>query len=306
MPKVSVIIPTYNRPHYIWRAIQSVLNQTLQDFEIIVVDDGTKKRADKVVAKFADDRIIYIQNQQSLGGGASRNVGIKKARGKYIAFLDDDDEWNKEKLQKQVEAFERCGPEVSVVFCGVEAYDTQGKKIYTTLPNEQGMVQPLEKLLHKCYIWTSALMLRQSYIDKGGLFDESFKKNQEWDLLVRLAKISKFFAINEPLTHLHILDEDEYQMGGKSNMNNIIDGHKRFIEAHLADYQKLPKSLALRYFVLGVLYRDNGQFSEARRVWKKSWKTIPTNFVYMRHYLLSLFGKNIYNMSVRMLGGVEK
>ena len=91
MIKVSVIIPTHNRPEYVGRAIKSVLNQTYQDFEIIVVDDGLEKRAEPVINKITDSRIKYIKHEQEKGGSAARNTGIRAAQGEYIAFLDNDD-----------------------------------------------------------------------------------------------------------------------------------------------------------------------------------------------------------------------
>src|SRR3989344_3433481 len=81
MPKVSVVIPTYNRPQLVMRAIRSVLNQSLQDFEILVVDDGLKERAEQAVNSFHDKRIIYFKNKENLGAPASRNIGITNARG---------------------------------------------------------------------------------------------------------------------------------------------------------------------------------------------------------------------------------
>ena len=92
MPNVSVIIPTHNRPELFSRAIRSVLAQMYQDFEIIVVDDGMKERAESVVSALGDSRIRYIKNETSLGGGGARNRGIKEAHAEFIAFLDDDDE----------------------------------------------------------------------------------------------------------------------------------------------------------------------------------------------------------------------
>lgn len=101
IPTVSVVIPTYNRAHLVGRAIQSVLNQTYQDFEIIVVDDGSTDNTEEVVKSFNDPRIRYIRHDQNRGGSAARNTGIKMARGEYIAFQDSDDEWLPEKLESR-------------------------------------------------------------------------------------------------------------------------------------------------------------------------------------------------------------
>ena len=96
-PTLTTIIPTYNRAALVKRAIQSVLNQTFQDFEIIVVDDSSVDNTEEVVKGFRDDRIRYIRHPNNKGLPAGRNTGIKVASGEYIAFLDDDDEWKKRK-----------------------------------------------------------------------------------------------------------------------------------------------------------------------------------------------------------------
>ena len=107
-PKVSVIIPTYNRANLLARAIKSVLNQTFQDFELIVVDDGSTDNTRKVVEEFQkkDSRIKYIFQENSGGPAKPINTGIKNSKGEYITILEDDDEFLPQKLQKQVELFE--------------------------------------------------------------------------------------------------------------------------------------------------------------------------------------------------------
>jgi glycosyltransferase involved in cell wall biosynthesis len=92
-PKVSVIIPTYNRAEYLGRSIQSVLNQTYQDFELIIVDDGSTDNTRDIVAQFHDKRLNYIRHETNLGVAAARNSGVRAARGIYLAFQDSDDEW---------------------------------------------------------------------------------------------------------------------------------------------------------------------------------------------------------------------
>ena len=109
MPKVSVIILTYNRATLLRRALQSVLNQSFGDFEIIVVDDASVDGTKDVMRDMSDNRIQYVQHKQNMGEGRSRNTGLAKAQGQYIAFLDDDDEWLPEKLELQVSLMEKSG-----------------------------------------------------------------------------------------------------------------------------------------------------------------------------------------------------
>src|SRR5258705_13939604 len=103
MSQVSVVIPTHNRSEFLRSAIASVLGQTYQDFELIVVDDASTDSTAEVVVSFNDSRIKFIRHQTNQGGSAARNTGIRASKCDYIAFLDDDDEWSPRKLSKQVE-----------------------------------------------------------------------------------------------------------------------------------------------------------------------------------------------------------
>lgn len=293
MPKVSVIIPTYNRPHLISRAIQSVLNQTFQDFEIIVVDDGVIKRSESVIKNFDDKRIIYLQHDKTKGAGAARNTGIKQSKGEFLAFLDDDDEWLPEKISKQVRALESCDESVVLAFCGISEYDKTGKLLQVRLPHENGIVWPLKRVLHRPYFGTPTMMIRKKVTDEGFVFDENLKKNQEWDLQIRLLKIGKFYAINEALTRVNILGENEH-MGGNANAKNMIDGFEMFIRKHYGDYKKNKKSLALRYFRLAELYFYDARFKQARKMFLLSWLNNPKYLVYLKHFLVSLLGYKVY------------
>ncbi|MFC7193467.1 glycosyltransferase family 2 protein [Halosimplex aquaticum] len=117
-PQVSVIIPTYNRATLVKRAIQSVLNQTFKDFELIIVDDASDDETPEVIDSINDARLEYIRHDLNRHGGAARNTGIKYASGKYIAFLDDDDEWYPTKLERQVERFETVSNEIGSFIAG--------------------------------------------------------------------------------------------------------------------------------------------------------------------------------------------
>ena len=115
MSEVSVIIPTHNRPEFLKRSIKSVLDQSYQDLELIIVDDGSKPTAQNIVDSFQDSRIRFIRQEVSRGGGTTRNIGIRAATGNFIAFLDDDDEWVPNKLAIQMEYFEGTPDDVGII-----------------------------------------------------------------------------------------------------------------------------------------------------------------------------------------------
>jgi len=131
MMKVSVIIPTYNREQLLKRAIQSVLNQTFRDFEIIVVDDGSTDNTKEIIDSFTSDKIKYIYESNSGGAARPKNTGIKNAQGKYIAVLDSDDEWLPQKLEKQIELLEIFqDPKLGAVGCDVFVFENGYKTEY--------------------------------------------------------------------------------------------------------------------------------------------------------------------------------
>ncbi len=255
MPKVSVVIPTHNRPVMLKRAIDSVLAQTYRDFEITVVDDGVQERAREVVGSFSDDRIRYIQHEKERGAPAARNTGIKNSTGELIAFLDDDDEWLPEKIELQVNALEKHS-EAVLAFCGLTAVNDAGKTLYTRMRGLEGLISPFSEILDKSFVWTSAIMARKSVLMNGFLFDENLTKNQEWDLTLRLSRTMPFYSINKLLVILHIHGN---QMGGRQNLMGRINGYHTFLRKHMADYKKQPSSLSLRYAEMAQLYKDNDQ-----------------------------------------------
>src|SRR5436190_11436655 len=119
-PTVSVVIPVFNRAVAVRRAIDSVLAQTFQDFEIIVVDDGSTDDTAESVSSFQDPRITLIRHDRKRGGSAARNTGIRSSSGAYVAFLDSDDEWLPAKLERQLEVFGRSDDELALVYAGTE------------------------------------------------------------------------------------------------------------------------------------------------------------------------------------------
>ncbi|MEO8325327.1 MAG: glycosyltransferase family 2 protein, partial [Nitrospirota bacterium] len=171
MPRVSVIIPTYRRPDFLRRAIGSVLTQTFEDFELLIVDDASPDNTGQVVKGIADERIRYCRNEINKGGAASRNRGIKEAQSPYIAFLDDDDEWLPQKLALQVELLDQSPPKVGGIYTGYERIlRNTGESLGITLPTKRGDLS-YELLLSNPLAGTSGLLLRKECFEKAGLFD---------------------------------------------------------------------------------------------------------------------------------------
>jgi glycosyltransferase involved in cell wall biosynthesis len=281
MPKVSVIIPTHNRPELLPRAIRSILTQTYQDFDIIVVDDGLKERAENIVATFGDPRIFYLKNDVSLGGSGARNRGIREARGTYIAFLDDDDEWLPEKLALQMSEFSNTSPDVG--FCFTAAYmETDHSKEVTTA---KGGVNDLSMIALRRFkgFLTTTLIVKRAVFDDVGFFDEALPSHQEAELIVRITRKYKGLGINRPLVVMNIHTHEH--IGG--DLSRRIRGKELVLEKHAALYAKHPRALASQYFWLALWCRDLGQFAKAKTYFLKAF-FLSMNPRYFLHWWLML------------------
>ncbi|MFW6015696.1 MAG: glycosyltransferase family 2 protein [bacterium] len=234
MCKVSVIIPTHNRVNLLKNAVNSVLNQTYKKFELLIVDDASTDDTINYIKNIKDNRINFIRNEISKGGSGARNVGIKKAKGEYIAFLDDDDEWKKDKLQKQINLFKQ-DEEVGLVYTGAEIIYTNYKLKYKNLPSIKGNIS--EKILIKNYIGTtSSVIVKREILDETGYFDEELPALQDYDLWVRICQLTKIDCIEEPLINYY----------NRDNMTQISDDTNKYkiaIRKMEAKYNNLIKKL---------------------------------------------------------------
>ena len=192
---ISVVIPTYNRKHTLPRAIASVLNQTLQPTEIIMVDDGsTDGTADWIQETYP--RINPI-SQSNKGVSAARNIGIKSAKCDWIALLDSDDEWLPEKLEKQVEALNQ---NPGIKLCHTEEiWIRNGVRVNQKKKHQKYGGHIFEKCLDMCRISPSSAILHQSVLDDVGYFDEAFSVCEDYDLWLRITAEYPVLFLDEPL-----------------------------------------------------------------------------------------------------------
>lgn len=206
MPKVSVNIPVYNGEKYIEETLQSVLDQTFQDFEIILVDDGSTDRSAEIVKGSNDKRIKYVF-QQNQGIGGARNTALKNSRGKYIAFLDQDDLWLPAKLQKQIELFERR-PELGLVFCNTTFFNNLGRlhEMYEKPFDESSYLFP--RLLKKYFLSLETVMIDRDVLEKVGTFPEKMMMAEEYNLFLKVAYFYDLGYVNGPLAMYRIHDKN--------------------------------------------------------------------------------------------------
>ena len=210
MVHVTVITPTYNREETLPRTIESVLNQTYEDFEYIIVDDASTDNTESLVSKYDDKRIKYIKHETNRRQAAARNTGIKHAKGDYVAFIDSDDEWMAEKLKRQVSYLEGQGSEWVGAYCdSTTNRDLEIKNIITDLFPYEIRKEGREELIGDILAMQgnisagSTLIARTVVTREIGGFDEDLPRHQDVDFVLRLLKRGEFAYIDEELVIVH-------------------------------------------------------------------------------------------------------
>jgi len=202
-PLVSVVLPTYDRPMFLERAVESVLEQTYRNAELIVVDDCSPTPAREILSEFSSDdvRTTQIRHDENRGANAARNSGIEAASGEFIAFLDDDDRWDPTKLERQVARFEGSPPDIGVVYTGVRIVADSGElNVHLPTPGNKTTEDVLAGRFSATF---STLMIRSSVINEAGLPDERFPSWQDREWCVRLSQHCRFEPVTQPLLIRH-------------------------------------------------------------------------------------------------------
>jgi glycosyltransferase involved in cell wall biosynthesis len=200
MPKVSVVIPFYNAMKYLPETVDTVLQQTYSDYEVVIVNDGSTENIEDWVRNLNHPKIRLI-NQENQGCAGARNTGIQQSNGEYIAILDADDLWHPTKLEKQVNLLEKH-PEVGLVYVWSDLVDEQGQSMGRIFkPIAEGKVWA--KLLEQNLVGGGSVpLIRRSCLDKSGLFDPNLLSFvEDWDLWLRIAPIAEFKVVKEALVY---------------------------------------------------------------------------------------------------------
>lgn len=194
--QVSVIIPTYNRAQRLGKAIDSVLAQSHQDFELIVVDDGSEDNTDELIENYNSD-IVYIRQENS-GAAAARNRGIEKARYNLLAFLDSDDWFAENKLKTQIQAMNR-NPSCLISHTN-EIWYRNGQILNQKLKHKKSSGDIFAQSLELCAVGMSTIMIHKEIFDRYGFFDEGYPCCEDYEFWLRISAEEKFLLVEEPLT----------------------------------------------------------------------------------------------------------
>lgn len=322
MELVSVIMPTYNRAALIGDAIQSVLDQTYDRLDLLLIDDGSTDNTENIISQFNDPRLKYVR-QENKGAAAARNHGLALRTGAYVAFIDSDDIWFPEKLELEIEVMKTL-PEVGVVCSDFSSIDEAGNsershlRSYFSVLNDYGLryedvfnnilAKELARLdkAEKVYwgdiyetmlfgniILTSTSLFRKEVFDKVGYFDTKYVTLEDYDFFLKVAKIFPVALIDKPLIRYRY---NSIQLSGELFFGrlceNLIEIFKKNIESirgsnlYKANKVKIRRRLGAYFAQYGYYYFAQENTTAAAKHCFQSIKLNPTLY---RSYLYCLF-----------------
>lgn len=292
-PLISIVIPTYNRAYTIERTINSVLNQTYSNFEIIIIDDASTDNTENIITSIKDSRVKYMKLNQNSMGRKPRNLGINMSQGEYIAFLDSDDEWFPDKLEKQVRFIESNKGKNSDCLCFTNLTTKNGK---SEKINKNSSFRKETDIMDYIFVGnnrvqTSTFMVSSS-IAKQTLFDPQLKKHQDWDFCLRLKQNkAEFMFLNENLTIWHNGTREDRISNKYKNKDlsvNWFNNNKKFLS------EKAQWGFKVKVLVEYLI--ENGEKEEAKKILLTSYKYNGINRYSLLKKLIKIYlPKSIIN-----------
>lgn len=289
---VSVVITTCMRePDILSRAVQSVLSQTYSDWELIIVDDSPDSYEYRIpnrnmIESIEDDRIRYIAHEVNSGACVARNTGLGIARGEYIAYLDDDDEWLADKLAMQVQKADEAGPEIAMIYCGWEVMeDKTGRIMPKKMEVHRGWVY--DSLILNNYVGsTSYPLIRTECLRAIGGFDPLMQSVQDGDVWLRLAQKYQIDCVEQILVRYHRHEGERIT----TNVAKKIAGFERLNEKNMPYLEKHPKAYGIRHLKLALKYAQFGGVNRGRAIktYLKAFAKCPWNVIPNTKYLIDI------------------
>lgn len=263
MRVISVVIPVFNRIEPLRRALRSVFNQTSKNFEVIVVDDHSSLNVKAVCEEFP---VTYMKTSGK-GVSAARNTGIQAAQTEFVAFLDSDDEWQPEKLQKQIE-YLNANPEISIVHTN-EVWIRNGQKVKQAPKHQKFGGRIFDKCCELCIIAPSSVLAKKTLFDQVGLFDEEFTVCEDFDLWLRITSEHEVGFLTEELTIKHGGHEDQLSMKHHSMdlwRVRALAKHLKNPNLNETEMAALRKSLVSKSQILIKGFEKHQNFKQATEV----------------------------------------
>jgi glycosyltransferase involved in cell wall biosynthesis len=285
---VSVIVPTYNAPHFLVETVESILTQDYKDFELIVVDDGSGPQTNEALEPYMG-RIRYIY-QKNAGPSAARNTGIRHARGKLIAFCDHDDLWLPGKLSHQVSHID-SNPGAGLYYCDYLHFGDRTDK----RPRRQRSGRVFAKLWQKRFLQTLTVICRSEVFDRTGMFDESLRYCQDYDMWLRVALHYEFGFTGGVLARYRLHAANLAREGALQNtlekLYVILKAYRLGKEAGLINWYTHNRVFSEIYFRVGQDLENHGYLSQASRCYWQSLRHRPARLKIVK-FIYQLLGRS--------------
>ena len=293
-PEISIILPTYNRAHLLSRAIDSVLNQTYQNFELIIIDDGSSDDTGKIISNYKTPSIKYIKFKKNKGANIARNIGIQSARGKYIAFQDSDDKWHKGKLEKQIDVIKSNLYNVQIVFSSFWYIESGLRKYFPTNADVLKSSHIKNEVIKNNFIAMPTALIERKCFEENGLFDESLPRYQDWELFIRFSQYYDFKFIKEPLVDVY-REVDCISM----DRHAAIKGIEIILKQHQSIFYKNKLLFSKHFFYLGKLCFLESEIIDCKRYFLRSIKLNCFNVKSVFSLLIILISEKLYEKILR-------
>lgn len=269
MPRISIILPFYNREQTLYRCVQSAVNQTFADWELVAVDDASTDQSSRLIAEFADPRIRVIRHDVNRGAGPARDTAMAAATGEFFAFLDSDDEWLPEKLEAQRTAIDASGQGLS---CCRYEFIRDGKTIIWPKPFDPTC---WERSLHRecTFGFGTTLLIRRSLAEKLGPFDPELVRHEDWDWVLRaLVSGEKIAFVDRVLARVHA--------GGRPPLKPFIHSTDAFLAKHKSTFARFGekhrrKVVGYHYESVASMAYDQGAYTIGHRSLLRSYLAWP-------------------------------
>jgi len=235
-PRVSIIMPAFNAAETIAVSIESVLGQTFDNWELLVINDGSTDHTLDVIRQFDDDR-IRVLSKKNEGVAAARNTGLRQANGEFVAFLDSDDLWLAPKLEKQIALFDRYGGELGLVYTKYRGFTADSVQSFSIdVDTSIGYDNDYHRLLIMDYVPTLTVMIRASLISDIGYFREDLRAAEDWDYWIRIAESFDLKRVNEVMALYRISPNSL-----SSNQEKQLSEEWKVISSHVIASTTLPQ-----------------------------------------------------------------
>lgn len=272
--RVTAVVTTYDRPDLIQRAVDSVLDQTYQGVECVVVDDHSpEQRTRETVESIESDRLTYERHDENRGLSAARNTGIGHASGEYVAFLDDDDEWLPEKLEKQVALFDDLMDDCGLVYCWMDYVNESGEVVRHYRPKLEGYVLP--QVLDGQRIGAgSTLLVRTDVATEVGGFDESLSRGIDGDFIRRVCREYKIDYVPKTLVRYHTgHDHKRITRSDEQGLRNAIQGEHTKLRKFPDELDRYPRRKANIYAGIAHHHSQLGEWERSREYYARAFRT---------------------------------